>query len=104
MSELQVFVIATIFIMVVGGAVPLMIGSFTSTEITLTGLQLITYNFLGGGVDLTGSFDVPTDDAFYDYLAGVQLMRNTFPILFDGIMFIYLFVLVYTIVKALPFT
>lgn len=105
MSELRILTISTLVLLLIGGLVPTLISSFVDTEnIQLTGTRLNVYNILSSGVDLTGSFDVPTDDSFYDYLAGVEIMTDNFPIIFNALIFIYLFILLYTIVKALPFT
>lgn len=103
MTEIKLLVVATLIMMIIGGVIPSIITSFTDEEVELTGIRLTTYNILSGGVDLTGDFDVPTDDSFYDYLAGIELITQTFAF-FNALIFIYFFILVYAIVKALPFT
>lgn len=104
MSELRLLIIATLIMILIGGVVPQMVSSFVNTDdVSLTGTRLSVYNILSSGVDLTGSYDIPENDNFYDYLIGIELITNYFSF-FTILIFIYLFILLYTIVKALPFT
>lgn len=104
-SELSLMVTALLIFFFIGGIIPLIAGSVVSTETALTGIYAYTYDIFGSGVDLTGSYDSPQDEGILlNYMQGVQLMSNEFPIIFYSGMFIFALIMVYGIVKALPFT
>lgn len=106
MTELRLLVVATLIMTVIGLLVPAVVGSFADTEqVELTGALNTTYNLFGGGVDLTGNYDLDTDDgSLLTMLKGVELVKQQIPVLFKILTFLYLLILVYAIVKALPFT
>lgn len=128
MSEGSNIAIALAIIFLIGGVIPLVVGSFYDTEdIEPSGMYgfiqdlfspSITIDEIELPLGLTYDLELPNipgwiftkiapdevEDFIDDQIVGYYVFRTEYPTLADGIFIICLFLIVYAFVKALPTT
>ena len=107
MSEAKYFVLGITLILLIGGFLNLMIGSFYEIEdVNPTGVYGGLNNIFEGGLTILGItiFSEDTGDFISDNIKGMYLANEDYPIFMKSIIIILISMILYGVIKALPTT
>lgn len=112
MSETRTLAILLGVLFLVGGVIPLIVGTFYDVEeVTPTGIYGNLIDVIDNGIsifsfDLDIFFFLGSDTKAYitEQISGYYLFADSVPLLANGLIVIFFIVFVYLIIKALPTT